>query len=826
MVDVDLTVNNSVCDQRAGILFFFDCDITSKNTIVAVKSQSGGSTSAVFDGCKINAVESDPIFAGNVSSSGTRRGSINNFIGVYNTEAIGNQSIFGVSYYANEYQAANEVAKANQNKLAISIQGSSITADTAVDIAIESLIDKNNANAFAEGFAADTNIYIDGSTFDVNYLVSSDDQNATANANKAGVSGAYSANTNVIMKRSNAKTGNYAFSNKIGTGSDNGATTVTLYDGVKLTTKLWARESDSAVNIEFPEGVKLAYSYDAKYPYIATLKWTEDTLVGDGTEIITVELAPIFAEGMVLQGHKDVNVYGTCNTIGAIIEVKIGDVVGTTTVGGDFKWCVTLPPLEYANGVTICVKELSLTFPEIRVENVNIGEIWMMSGQSNSVYGVYKMEDFEEYRKNADNFDNIYAFAVNQGQSLVEKTEAKNSGWYKVSAANLTNDDRYTGISAIAYVMATRLATELGDDVAIGIVDINFNGSTVEAWASPERLAEVDPVRSAKYQAYRAYYEKTGTYPPESAVSQYGTYIDSGKLYQKMSCSCYNAMIAPFFDGFSIRGAVWDQGGGNASSVTADSNGEYDTRFEGVRNTFRDAFADEELPMFIIQLPPRLGNPFYFRALQYELAKNDENTYVVMSNLAGSTFTDNELKYTGPLSDGMAHYERKSPVGLALADSVLENVYGMGQLSAPKILSIEKRDGAIVITFDRELTYDRGSEMLGFDIAGPGTEWVAAKATYADKVVTLTAEGVSDPTRVRYGAAKSILVLEDGTELIYNNDDIKFTHDKVSGIVTMTVGDQVYTIHTSDPEVVGGRTYGNVVATNGTALPVFLATVE
>ena len=61
---------------------------------------------------------------------------------------------------------------------------------------------------------------------------------------------------------------------------------------------------------------------------------------------------------------------------------------------------------------------------------------------------------------------------------------------------------------------------------------------------------------------------------------------------------------------------------------------------------------------------------------------------------------------------------------------------------------------------------------------------------------------------------------------IYNNDDIKFTHDKVSGIVTMTVGDQVYTIHTNDPEVVGGRTYGNVVATNGTALPVFLATVE
>jgi sialate O-acetylesterase len=281
-------------------------------------------------------------------------------------------------------------------------------------------------------------------------------------------------------------------------------------------------------------------------------------------------------------------------------------------------------------------------------------------------------------------------------------------------------------------------------------------------------------------------------------------------------------MIAPFFDGFAIRGAIWYQGEGNSSSVTADSDGSYTAHFNGVRNTFRDAFDDDELPVFIIQIPPRVGNPFYFRALQYELAKSDNNTYLVSSLYASSTYSSNELKYTNP-GESMVHYERKSPVGLALADSVLEHVYGMADRSAPEILSVQKRDGAIVITFDTELIVDMGSEMLGFEIAGADKEWVSATATYRDKTVTLSAEGVSAPEYVRYGSGKSILVFEDGTEIIHNKENATFAYDEANGIVTITVGEKIYTIDISDPAVIGGRMPCNVVATNGTALPVFLA---
>ncbi len=548
----------------------------------------------------------------------------------------------------------------------------------------------------------------------------------------------------------------------------------------------------------------------------------------DSSQFTTVKLNPIFSDGMVLQANKEIRVFGTCDTVGATIEVVIGEVSATSTVAADNTFCVTLPAMGYARGVSVYVNELGLKNPTTRLDGVDIGEIWMMSGQSNSVYGVYKMEDYEEYLRNADNYDNIRVFSISQAQSLVEKDSNTNSGWYQANSDTLSKDDRYTGISAIAYVMATRLAVELGEDVTIGILDINFNGSTVEAWMSAENLAEVDPATSSIYNAYKNFYVKNGTYPSESDVAGYGTYVASDKLYQRMACACYNAMIAPY-EGFAIRGAVWYQGEGNAGSVNETEDGNYAQHFRGVRNSFRDAFGDENLPVFIIQIPPRMGNPFYFKALQYDLANEDANTYVVASHLASSTYSDNELKYTGPDSDGMVHYERKSPLGLALADSVLENVYYAGEglkISAPKILSVVSVGRAIRITFDRELAVDMGSEMIGFEIAGPGTEWVAAKASYENCVVTLTADGVSAPNRVRYGAQKSILVLEDGTEIIHNKSDGTFKYNEAEKTVTITYDGKTYIIHTSDPEVIGARSVSNVVAANGSTLPVFLINVE
>lgn len=828
IVNAEISASSSLVDQRAGTLFVIGSKLDMHNTLTSLKSYSRGSANAVIDGCTLTFADSNPISFSNLRTESARRGSMNNFVGIYDTDVSGNSSIIDVSYFANEWTGANADALANENNVRISIQDTNVDISGEVPLISASIDSLNNlSNVFAEGFTATTDIYIDNSSILADTIVSTDDDAAFEIINKRNIAvGAFSADTNVVLKRSSIKSGAYVFVNTIGTADDNGGISALIHDKVRLTSHQWAKESDSSVIVEFTDGVKLAYSYEQDYPYIATLDWSEDTLVGNRSETTTVKLSAIFADGMVLQAHKDIAIYGTCATVGADIEVALGDKAVRTTVGADGRWSVTLAPMEYQNGLTLTINELGLMYPETRFENVHIGEIWMASGQSNSVYGVYKMEDFAEYKSNADNFDNIYAFAVHMSQSLVEKEATTNSGWYKVTSSTLSKDDRYTGISAIAYVMATRLATELGPDVAIGILDINFNGSTVEAWMSAENLAKVDPVLNEKYNAYREYYEKNGAYPSASDVSAYGSYIDSGKLYSKMPTSCYNAMIAPFFEGFAIRGVIWDQGGANAGSVSAESEGDYRAHFTGVRDSFRDAFGDEELPVFIIQLPPRMSDTFYFRALQYDLALKDENTYVVASPTSGSTYSKNELKNTSPESDSMVHYERKSPVGLALADSALENVYMIDNNSAPNIVSITKQGGAIIITFDRDVTIDSGVEMLGFEIAGIDEVWVAAKATYSGNIVTLSADGISAPDRVRYGKGESILTLKDGTEIIHNKKYASFVYDEAAGTVTITTDDRVYVIDTSNPDVIGARMPGNVIAKGGAYLPVFLAVVE
>jgi hypothetical protein len=160
---------------------------------------------------------------------------------------------------------------------------------------------------------------------------------------------------------------------------------------------------------------------------------------------------------------------------------------------------------------------------------------------------------------------------------------------------------------------------------------------------------------------------------------------------------------------------------------------------------------------------------------------------------------------------------------------VLENVYYFGddvKLSAPKILSVKVVGNAVKITFDRLLTVDMGKEMIGFDIKGADGNWARAKASYADCVVTLTADGVSAPTAVRYGDGGGVLVMEDGTVIPHNKSVCTFEHNTTAHTVTITYQGNKYVIHTNDPEVIGARTTANVVATNGTSLPVFLINIK
>ena len=359
-----------------------------------------------------------------------------------------------------------------------------------------------------------------------------------------------------------------------------------------------------------------SHTFEEGYGFVSTV--SGEYFIESSAELTSVKLPKVMSDGMVLQANKPFNIFGSCDTVGQTITVTIGEMSVDCVVGQDGKWCASFEPMSYAKGLTVYIKEGELKYGTTRIDNVDIGEVLVMSGQSNSVYGTYKLEDLEEYVALADTYNNIRAFGVAASSKMTPREDNVTAEWYQVTSRTIAdsnrNDSTGTGISAVAYVMATRLAVELPDNATVAVIDINYNGSTVEAWTSFENLAKTGTEEYDLYMLYYNFYIENGKYPTaaEIGVSE-KEYVTEGKLYQKMSCSCYNGMVAPL-KGFSVAVVIWYQGEGNGGNVTADGDGGYGDLFRAVRKTFRDTFNDDELPTFIVQLSPYNTDRSYMRA--------------------------------------------------------------------------------------------------------------------------------------------------------------------------------------------------------------------
>ena len=560
---------------------------------------------------------------------------------------------------------------------------------------------------------------------------------------------------------------------------------------------------------------------------------------GDGESFTisytSISLPEIYTNGMVLQAKKELQISGECETEGATVEVVIGDYrAEAPVIDGRFtvKFTEGLP---YMKGVTVTIGEKGGVAQPVNFYDVDLGEIWLMSGQSNSVYDISLIEDFPEYLANADNFDNIKAYIVPQKSSMVE-LESTGAKWYNVDSAFLSKlastsqaSRNSVGLSGIAYVAATRLATEL-PDATIAIIDCNFNGSGVQTWMDYDVACEYAPDYASQYKPYYDYYVANGKYPTSSDINYTGSFIASDKLYSRMPTACYNAMVRPM-DGFSIAGAIWYQGEGNGGDVTSTSDGGYYARFRAVRETFRRTFADAELPTFIIQIPPYFSSLADFKNLQYKMASDEPNTHIVAATAIGPTLADPDFAISD-LGDSVVHFARKSPLGLALAAEILENVYKIDEdKGAPKIESTKVSASAVkttvTITFDRPLTMLWGTSPEGFELAGSDGEYKKAIAKLVDEyTIELYAPGLASPKSVRYGYGVSVFEMEDGTLIPLSKSAYTFTDTEENGVRHITItdkatGEKLYDFYSNDTYIIRAHSLGNIASDSGQTMPNF-----
>ena len=101
----------------------------------------------------------------------------------------------------------------------------------------------------------------------------------------------------------------------------------------------------------------------------------------------TLELHGIFSSNMVIQREKPITIWGWAEP-GHRVSIQFGREKTEATAGGEAgRWEVTFP----ARQADVTGRKLTVTSGDetIEMENILIGDVWVMNGQSNMAWGLH-----------------------------------------------------------------------------------------------------------------------------------------------------------------------------------------------------------------------------------------------------------------------------------------------------------------------------------------------------------------------------------------------------------------------------------------------------
>lgn len=456
-----------------------------------------------------------------------------------------------------------------------------------------------------------------------------------------------------------------------------------------------------------------------------------------------IVLAPLFRDGAILQRDKPVPVWGTADA-GEKVTVSFGDQTVGTTASTDGRWMVVLDAL----AASATPAELVATGKNsVTVRDVLVGDVWLLSGQSNMEWPVSRSLNATT-EVAAANSPLIRHFKVARNVAATPQTDA--AGQWQA-----TSPETVGAFSAVGYYFARDLQPRLG--VPIGLVNASWGGTPVEAWMSPLALAS-DPAFAVVNERWTA---TLASYPErklahDAAVAKWEADRDAARAnnqpfnrarpgnpagpgHPHTPASLFNGMINPLVP-YALRGALWYQGESNAGRAA-----EYHALFASMIVHWRKHFGQGDFPFLWVQLANfKVGND------------STERTWAFLREAQTETLS---LPATGQAviidigDPDDIHPTNKQEVGRRLALIARHQVYGQpGDHSGP-VFARAKRDGAALRVYfthaDNGLTAG-GKPLQAFEVAGADRTFFPAKAVIEGNTVVVSAPEVKDPIALRY----------------------------------------------------------------------------
>lgn len=431
-----------------------------------------------------------------------------------------------------------------------------------------------------------------------------------------------------------------------------------------------------------------------------------------------VELAPLFADNMVLQRDSEAAIWGKAEP-GARVVITSTWAKGKTVVHADDqgRWNVMLATPS-AGGPH------ELTFNDgdrHTLKNILIGEVWICAGQSNMEMTMrgfmgQPVEGAAELILTAKPSVPIRSCNLSRIKSL-ELEEECDARWFEHTSEGVAE------ASATAYFFAKRLCDVLG--VPVGIINVSWGGSPIEAWMNPELL------RREFAEEFSFAHLDSMTWPEENPWKA------PGVLYNGMLHS-----VAPY----TAKGFLWYQGCDNISRYE-----QYKRLQPAFVKMLRQEWGNDRMPFYFTQIAPYgYFNPDAPDAGYMMWAQAQTLEMIPYSGMA-ATHDVGEVNCIHPAD--------KKSVGDRLAFLALVNDYGYEGIDAATPIPIDFKfeEGQAIVTFEAGYMglSPLSKDVDGFELAGEDGIFYPAKGIVLwnnpKKVLVYKCPQVQKPVAVRYG---------------------------------------------------------------------------
>ncbi|MBL9144849.1 MAG: hypothetical protein JNM99_14305 [Verrucomicrobiaceae bacterium] len=488
-----------------------------------------------------------------------------------------------------------------------------------------------------------------------------------------------------------------------------------------------------------------------------------------------------FSDHMVLQRERAAAIWGKADA-GSEVNVSFKGKSATTKAAADGKWRAEIETgAADAKGAVLTI---SAGTDKIEIQDVLVGEVWFASGQSNMYY---TMNRSPEYAGLIAESNHPALRMFNAPLVTAEENQDDIDGSWKAATPETVAD-----YSAVAFFFARKLHLELG--VPVGVIKSAWGGKPVETFTSREALNTLPGTKALvdamlkdessfdQAKADAAYATKLEQWKATMAAAKGKADVDRKRLPKKPDAPkrplltegrpgvLYAAMIHPFV-GYTMRGAIWYQGEGNAKPGAVP----YDQTLPLMINDWRKRWGDE-FSFYYVQLASyhapstEPGTPD-----SWALCQDRMRRVLATTPKTGMAITND----VGEAND--IHPKNKKDPGERLARWALAKDYGKELIySGPLFKTSEAKDGAIRVTFDQAgegLTSRDGGALKRFEIAGADKKWKWADAKIDGKdVVLVSSAEVKQPVAVRYAWAANPeganLVNSDGLPAsVFRTDD-------------------------------------------------------